>query len=220
MAHQGLKVLVLVAVVSFAACGGAPANTEAPLTSESAAPIAAVAAGFPDEPKLAHFRSKRFGMTVPLPDGRGWKIDDHTRPELVATHAATNSRLVVSLIHTDEPMNRQKCQQLAHDKKLVADARLHPIEDTVVVGPESYDTHVVVAIVRPDLPGEPLVGHVFAFGGVLRSCFVFDFSTAVASENDEQALSARLAIARTRVLDGITIPPFGQIQEEKLDATP
>jgi hypothetical protein len=207
-------------LASFAACGGAPANTEAPLSSASAAPIASVAPGFPDEPKLAHFRSKRFGMTVPLPDGRGWKIDDHSRPELVATHAGTKSKLVVTLFKTDDPMNRQKCEQLARDRKLVSDAPLHAVEDAVVIGPESYDTRVLVAVTPPASPGAPLVGHVLAFGGVLRSCFFFDFTSEVASVNDEDALSARLAIARTRVLDGITIPPFGQIQEEKLDASP
>ncbi len=211
---------LLLAVASLAACGGAPAHTEAPLSSGSAAPVASIAPSFPDEPKLAHFRSKRFGMTLPLPDGRGWKIDDHTRPELVATHAVTKSRLVVTLFHTDEPMNRQKCEQLAHDKKLVSDAPLHLVEDVVVVGPESYDTHVLVAVLPPASPGAALVGHVLAFGGVLRSCFFFDFTSEVADVNDEDALSARLAIARTRILDGITIPPFGQIQEEKLDPSP
>jgi hypothetical protein len=217
----GSSAATLVVALAVAACGGAgcaaaPDHPEAPLSTASAAPVASAAVLFPDEPKLAHFRSKRFGMTVPLPDGRGWKIDDHTRPELVATHAATSSKLVVALFKTDEPMNRHKCEQLARDRKLVPDASLH----AVVVGPESYDTRVLVEITPGASPGAPLVGHVLAFGGVLRSCFFFDFTSEVPSANDEDALSARLAVARTRILDGITIPPFGEIAEEKLDTPP
>jgi hypothetical protein len=215
-----LRGVALFVLAPLAACGGAASPPEAPTSSAPATPATPAVPGFPDEPKLAHFHSKRFGMSVPLPDGRGWKIDDHSRPELVATHAPTKSKLVVTLFKTDEPMNRQKCEQLARDRKLVADTPLHPIEDSVIIGPESYDTRVLVAITPPAAPGGALVGHVLAFGGVLRSCFFFDFTSEVPSVNDEDALSARLAIARTRVLDGITIPPFGQIPEEKLDVTP
>src|SRR5688572_24903944 len=47
------------------------------------------------------FHSKRFQVTVPLPEGRAWKIDDHRQPDLVAVRRETTSRLHV--IATQEP---------------------------------------------------------------------------------------------------------------------
>jgi hypothetical protein len=53
-----------------------------------------------------------------------------------------------------------------------------------------------------------------AFGGFLRKCFVFDFSTEVDGAADEPILSARLAYARARILGGLVLDPFAAVQRE------
>ena len=209
--------------LTLAACGGAgqegqPLAAVAPSASASSSAPAG-AASFPEEVKLARFHSKRFAMVVPLPDGKAWRIDDHTHTELTATHAATQSKLVVTLFADPELMNRQKCEEKARERKLVPPGEMRTVEEKITIGPETYDTRVWVAI-EPGAPGKPLVGHVFAFGGFLRKCLFFHFSSEVPSANDEDVLSARLAVARTRVLDGITLDPFAEPPREKPGPSP
>ena len=44
-----------------------------------------------------------------------------------------------------------------------------------------------------------------AFGGYLRKCFAFVFSTEVAGVAEEPLLSSRLAFARARILGGMRL---------------
>jgi len=83
------------------------------------------------------------------------------------------------------------------------------VEDAVVIAPETFDTRIWVAI-EPGNGGGPLVGHVFAFGGFLRKCLFFHYSSEVPSVDEESVLSSRLAVARTRIFGGLSLDPFGQ----------
>jgi hypothetical protein len=91
---------------------------------------------------------------------------------------------------------------------------LHPLEDVSGLTQVTFDTRTVVAIVPGAGPDQPLVGHVMAFGGFLRKCYVFDFSTEVAGAADEPVLSARLAYARARILGGLVLDPFAVVDRE------
>jgi hypothetical protein len=220
MAHQSLKLLTRVSSIlalTIGACGGTQPAPPLPLaTSATASPSAsATAASFPEEKKLLHFHSKRFGVQLPLPDGKGWKINDHSQPELVATHAATTSKITLTVFADPELMNRQKCEDKSREKKLVSATEMRVVEQQIVTGPEAYDTRVLIAIEPPAMPGKPIIGHVFAFGGFLRKCLFFHFQSEVPTANDEETLSARLAIARVRVLDAIAIDPFIEPPKEK-----
>lgn len=222
MAHENLRRAFVAAgafvaaVVTVGACGGTqtPAPT-LPLVPSASPSAASVAQGFPEEHKLLHFHSKRFGLVLPLPDGKGWKINDHSQTELVATHATTTSKLVVTVFADPELMSRQKCEEKARERKLVPAGEMRTVEQQIVTGPEAYDTRVWIAVEPPTTPGKPIVGHVFAFGGFLRKCLFFHFRSEVPTPKDEEALSSRLAIARLRVLDGITIDPFIEPPKEK-----
>jgi hypothetical protein len=123
----------------------------------------------------------------------------------VATHPATGSRIVVAVFHTDELVGRTQCETLAGSAKLVPPSPLQTIDDEVGITQRTFDTHIRVAIAAPQRDGSPLVGHVLAFGGYLRKCYVFAFSTEVSSISDEPVLSARLAFARTRILSGLEL---------------
>jgi hypothetical protein len=198
-------------------CGGAQEAQPVVPEVASSAPASSVApaASFPEEKKLLHFHSKRFGLTLPLPDGRGWKIDDHKQIELVATHAGTSSKLVVLSFADTELVNRQACEEKARAKGLVPKVEMRQLEEAIVTSPEAYDTRIWITIEPPATPTKPLVGHVFAFGGFLRKCLFFHFQSTVPTPNDEDVLSSRLAVARIRVLGGITIDPFAEPPREK-----
>ncbi len=157
---------------------------------------------------------------LPLPDGKAWRINDHSQAELVATHAPTKSTIVVTVFADPELMSRKTCEEKARARNLVPAGDMRSVEQQVVTGPEAYDTRVWIAIEPPATPGKPLIGHVFAFGGFLRKCLFFHFRSEVSTPNDEDALSSRLAIARVRVLDAIKIDPFVEPPKEKPSVAP
>lgn len=168
---------------------------------------------FPDDGRaLPRYRSRRLGLSLALPDGKSWRIDDHSTPALVATHAPTQSKVVVAVLHADALVGRTECEALARASKIVAlpvPDRDRTIDDDVTVTSQSFDTRVRVSIAEsPDGAGR-LAGHVTAFGGFLRKCYVFDFSTAVDRATDEEALASRLALVRTRVLPALAIDELG-----------
>jgi hypothetical protein len=174
-----------------------------------------VPASFAEDPRpLQRYHSRRLALALPLPDGLAWRIDDHTRPELVATHAPTHSRVVVTVFHADELVGRGRCEALARDRKLVPAGALRTLEDEVTFTQQTFDTRIWVAIEPGGGPERPLVGHVMAFGGFLRKCLVFDFSSEVDGAGDEAVLSARLAFARARILGGLELDPFDAVPRE------
>ena len=196
-------------LLALAACG-----TAAPAVSPP--PTKLVAVSFPDDARpLPHYHSARMALSLPLPDGHAWRIDDHSGDELVATHAATRSRVVLATFRADGLVGRSQCEALAHDRKLIPVVPdLQTLEDVSGITQETFDTRTVVAVVPGAGPDQPLVGHVMAFGGFLRKCFVFDFSTEVDGAADEPVLSARLAYARARILGGLVLDPFAAVPRE------
>jgi hypothetical protein len=194
---------LLAAVLS--ACGAAQTAVPAPVAPEREA---VRAPELPEE--VTPFHSVRLELTVPLPDRERWRTVEAPRGDLELTHVPTRSRLTVALFADPELVSRQKCEERARDRKLVPDGALTTVEDTVVSGPENFDTRVWVALEPGATPDAPLVGHVLAFGGFLRKCLVFHFSSAVDSARDEDVLSERLAVARTRILAKIALDPFDQ----------
>jgi hypothetical protein len=170
---------------------------------------------FPDDPRpLPRYHSKRLALSLRLPDGPTWRIDDHSAPELVATHGPTRSRVTVSVFRTGELVGREQCEELARARRLVPRGELRTLEDEVALTQQTFDTRVWVALEVGAGPGQPLVGHVMAFGGFLRKCYVFDFSTQVDGAADEPVLSSRLAYARARILGGLELDPFGVVPRQ------
>jgi hypothetical protein len=200
------SILVLFTLaLALAGCGDPPpaktAGTDAP------PPASRRAADWPSEDRAwGKFHSKRFQLAVPLPDGKSWKIDDHSRPWLFAVHDATQSKLWLASTHEDELMNRQKCEARARELGWVPAAQLTTVEDKVTVGPEAYDTRVWIAI-EAGKPGGEIEGHVFLFGAFVRKCLLVHLATKVAGAAEEDVLSSRLAAASARVVRGITIDP-------------
>jgi hypothetical protein len=191
----------------------------------TALPVAAPPApAFPqEEAHWPKFHSVRFRLSVPLPDGKAWKIDDHTQPELRAAHEPTRSRLVLYAWSESELMNRSRCEERARSRGLVPEG-LTTVEDAVTVGPEAFDTRVWVAVKPGKDRDAPLVGHVFAFGAFIRRCLLVDFQSEVASAKEEEILSSRLAVVKVRLIGGLALDaprtiPDADLPAEKRDAT-
>lgn len=207
MAHEGLiAALLLAPILGCATTGPAAAPT---------APARPAATSFPDDPApLPRFHSLRLALYLPLPEGKQWRIDDHSRPELVATHAPTQSSVMVAVFRNEQLVGRRECEAAARDRKLVPPGELHTLEDSVEITLENYDTRVWVAIEPGPTPESPVVGHVLAFGGFLRKCYAFDFASRVDSARDATVLSARLAYARSRILGGLQLEGLTAVPRE------
>lgn len=186
---------------AVSACAGAPPPAVA-------APPPVTAVTFTSDPRPRRFHSARFELTVPLPDGAGWQIDDHRTPLLVATHPATAATLTLGLSTERLLMNRQRCEAVARERGLVHDDSFQTVADEVIVGPGPYDSHVVVSALPSPLPHHTLSGHVFLFGSYIRKCLFVHYETKQQDDEDEATLSARLAVARLQILGGIRVEAF------------
>lgn len=194
-------------LLSTAACAVTSARAPGPEPTPPASP-----AEF-DESAVAlpRYHSRRLAVSLPLPGGRAWIIDDHSRAALVAKDAATQSTVVVAVLRTSENVGRDQCEVLAKSQGLAITGPLNVVEDEITMTQKTFDTRIRVALEAATGPDRPLVGHVTAFGGFLHKCFVFDFSTRVDDASGEPALSARLAFARTRILAGLEIDAFASV---------
>lgn len=209
MVHARRLAVASIAVAFTAGAGacGSPPAVEAPSAGSRASAASTRAPEYPtDEHAWGKFHSKRFQVTIPLPDGHAWKIDDHHGPELVAVHLPTDSRLVVVATQEDELMNRQRCSEKARARGWFDERKLDTVEDRVQVGPDAYDSRVWVAVDATSK--KALVGHVFLFGAFLRQCLLVHLTTTVPSRDDESVLATRLAVGGARIAGGITVDPL------------
>ncbi len=161
--------------------------------------------------KWARFVSTRFGVSMPLPDGKSWKIDDHSRAVLTATHDTTRSSITLRTWTDDELQSRQRCEVRARLDRIFPDAELETVADDHVAEPPSYDTRLWIAI---EPRAGAVIGHVIAIGGFVRRCIFFHFQTEVAS-GQEQLLSTRLALVRARVWQDIELGSINSIPKER-----
>lgn len=194
------RALIGVACITAIGCGGSPPPPKAPLADPAAA--------FMNDLHPLQFRSARFELTVPLPDGHRWKIDDHRTPMLVATHAGTAATLTLGISVEPELMNRQRCEAAAHTRGLVHDDDFQTVDDEVIVGPGPYDTHISVAAVPGTVPHTAVSGHVLLFGAHMKKCLFVHYETLKREGEDESTLSARLAVARLQILGAIRVEAF------------
>jgi hypothetical protein len=196
--------LLLLLTLVPVACGE-PAPAPPPRTPSDAPPSAAVR--YPnDDASWGRYHSKRFNLSFPLPDGKAWRIDDHSRPSLFAMHEPTASKVSVFTTQEDDLVNRQKCEARARALGWVTSTTLTTVDDETTIGPEAYDSRIWVAL-DAKKPGGALEGHVYLFGAFIRRCLLVHVSTTVTSAKDEDVLSERLALARARIVRGLTIDP-------------
>lgn len=142
---------------------------------------------------MGRVASQRFGLSLMLPDPKGWAIVRERSSFLVLDHAASASRLVVRLWHEDERMVGERCEERAR--------LLRPLPQTTdalergrVAAPPGFDTTFAVGV---DVDG---AGYVAAFGAHDRRCFAFAFTTTAGDPSAPDTIASRLAVIRSRTL--------------------
>jgi len=198
VAHKGLA---LVAVVL--GCGSAPSKpvTPPPLPPEPPA--------FTAGSRLLRFHSTRFDISVPLPDGKSWRIDDHHAPVMRATHEATRSIVELAIWREDDLVNRAMCEKRAYEKHLIQEPAGDEISTELVGIPTGWDTGVWIGADHDD---KTITGQLVAFGAFIHKCMAFRFETK-ADLKDATLVSDRLAFARLRVFGGLEPDTFAVRRE-------
>ena len=206
MAHSRLR---FVFALSLLACGSNQSQPSDPSNNGSTAnaPPPRPPQFSTEDAGVGRFHSKRFQLSFPLPDGKTWKIDDHSKPELFATHAPTSSSVMVVTTNEEELMNRARCETRARELGHVPKGDLTTVENEILTHPDAYDSRVWVAL-DPGRPGGAVDGHVFLFGSFLRRCLIVRVTTTVPSAKDLDVLSSRLAIVRGQVIRGLKLDPM------------
>jgi len=190
----------------MAACGSAPQ----PVAAEPAAESAALPASKSfDGTAWATFHSKRFELSLRLPDGPAWRIDDHRSPWLRATHEGTRSKIVLRSWREDENVTRGGCYARARgwDPSL-PDLDASRLLDDAVRPLDAKSARVVVGLVGPaaEAPGAaPVGGFVLAIVGDVRRCLLLAYETEASGSAAEGDVADRLAIVADRLLPTIKL---------------
>ncbi|WP_437294260.1 hypothetical protein [Sorangium sp. So ce426] len=183
------------------ACAPAPA---APPGPPRPAPPAQAASTL-DDGELGEYRSDRFDLRLPLPDARGFRVEDGEGPWLVATHAASSTSLLVRTWREDGRASRAACEaraRLWRDLPRPGEG-LTAAERRIDV-PEGFDTVVAIGVADSP-PGAPIDGFAVAFGGSGRRCFAFVAETRAAGPSAEQLVAERLAVVVEISLGGLRL---------------
>jgi hypothetical protein len=175
--------------------GGAVAPVAPPSGAAGSAPLA--------DRDWGVLRSRRFFLEVPLPDLRGWHVDDRSGRWLVAIHPLSHSTLYVRAWREGSVVSRDYCEASARRLRpdlFGADAS-ELVARRSIPGPEGFDMQAGFAV-RP--VGGALTGVVAASGAMVRRCLVVAYTTDAAGANAEADLAKRLAFFTERILSRAT----------------
>ncbi len=170
-----------------------------PAVSQRPTPVVAAAPKGLGDGRAVEFVSARFGLRLPLPDSKSWRIDDHGGHWLIATHAGAASELVVRTWREEAVMNRGRCEERARFwRKIPERESADIVEKHNINVPPDFDTVVEVGVIAPvpskkGKAGEPLRGFALAFGGKGRRCFAWIYTTSAGGPGAEAVLGERLA---------------------------
>ena len=151
------------------------------------------------------YDSRRFELSLGLPDGAGWAIDDHRSPWLSARHAGTRSTVVVRAWSEDDLATRASCYARARgwDPSLPDINGAPLVDDRVRSLGGAIDARVAVGIAT----GTELAGFAVASGASVRRCLVLVFRTAIdrSAPSAADQLAGRLAVATEGVFASLRL---------------
>ncbi len=175
----------------------------APVAPPPVVPAPAVAPPTLSDADWGRFRSERQGLSIPLPEGKLWRIDDHSSSWLDAVHPPTQSRVRARAWLEPKPVNQAGCQ--AEARRFAPDLPV-PSEGSVVDQFESSDmfasgfaSRVVVGIDDADPKSGEVGGYVLAVGVEGRRCIAMVF-TARGTGAKGEVLGERLGLG-TRIVE-------------------
>lgn len=207
-----LPAIVLVAALVPLACGPAVKPRPQPASPKAEAPAVL------KDGEWGRFRSQRQGLSIPLPEGKTWRIDDHSDRWLDARHSGTGTRLRARTWIEPKPVNRDQCEaearRLAPDLPVVDEHGA--IDDHVssdLFAPD-FSSHVIVGVNDANPTSGALEGYVLVFGAAARRCVVLSFTTQVNGPKGSAMLGERLELG-TRIAENtiyVTRMPEGPFE--------
>jgi hypothetical protein len=147
------------------------------------------------------FHSARFELSLDLPEGKAWRIDDHNTPWLLATHERTRSTLQVRSWNEDRPATKHRCYERARQWKqgLPDIDTSHAVSDELRHLDGGVEARMVSGIDVPE--GSPhIAGYAVAVGTLVRKCIVIIYQTEASRPSGPQALAERLAVMSETVM--------------------
>jgi hypothetical protein len=199
MAHEGVRL----AAPAFVLIVGCAATEPAPAAAVAPPPAPVETRGSFQGTRWGTFHSKRFELSLGLPDGSAWKIDDHRSSWLRATHETTRSALLVRSWNESENVTRKACYARAREwESGLPDLEAQPLVDDqmrTLLGFRDAARVAVGVLVRGG--AEPATGgFVVAIVGEIRRCVLVAYQTEVRGATGQDEVADRLAIVTDRVL--------------------
>jgi hypothetical protein len=184
----------LVALLVLAGVGCTPEPAPVTLPPVRPPPLAPPPASDLSGGKWGEFHSLRFDVSLPLPDGTGWRIDDRSTPWLRSLHKESASTLLVRTWHEGDVVNRDRCEERARSwAKLPAREGADIVRKEPIDVPPGFDTVVELGVL-PTKPGAPLDAFALAFGGWAHRCFAYVYTTTASGPDAERVIGSRLAV--------------------------
>lgn len=150
------------------------------------------------------FRSQRYGLSVPLPEGETWRIDDRSSRWLDALHTPTETRLRARTWLEPRPVNRAHCEaearRFASDLPVVDEQGV--IEDKVtddLFAPD-FSSRLIVGMGNVSPDSDKLEGYVMAYGASGRRCVAMVFTARSKGPKGSATLGERLELG-TRIAE-------------------
>ena len=143
-------------------------------------------------------------------------VDDRSRPELVAIHPPTRSRLVAARWQEVGLQNRATCETLARRRGLIpaAGPATKVVEDSSSMRPDGHDVRIWVTLEAGPTDTSPIRGHAMAVGARVRKCWAVHYVTEVASSKEDVELSTRLARIHEGTLAHVEVEGIEEIPRE------
>ncbi|MFO0660964.1 MAG: hypothetical protein U0165_14200 [Polyangiaceae bacterium] len=190
-----------------------PTSAKAPVASASASSSAEPSTGWAG--RWATFRSKRFGVVLPLPDGPSWKIDDHNTPWLTATHEPTKSSIKLRILLGDEPFTSQRCEDRIRqiEPTLPSRSNKDAVDLGAVDGLSEWDATAFAVIAPHPADKSKTLARYLLTAAHVRKCMVIYVSTEASGPTAGAVLGDRLGdvaqgiVARLKLDAGIETDP-------------
>ena len=203
MAHA--RVVSFAGVVAVLGCAGS--NPTPAAEPDARSQLATTPPSTFQGTRWGTFHSKRFELSLGMPDGATWKIDDHKTPWLRAIHAPTRSALTVRSWTEDSNVTRRSCYARARawEPRLPDLEGQSLIDDKTRVLLGSRDARVAVGVTVAADPDPVTGGFVVAIVGDVRRCIVVAFQTEANGAGAQDEVADRLAIAADRLLPSMKL---------------
>jgi hypothetical protein len=217
MAHSRVAAAIGCAIV-VVGCG---ASAPAPSSPPGPAPAAPAEASF-EGTRWGTYHSRRFELSLGLPDGSSWKIDDHHSPWMRAGHEATRSTLLLRSWSEDQNVTRKACYARAREwEPALPDIDvLTLIDDGMRKVMGDKDARVAVGVVPPGAPEATTGGFVVAIVGSVRRCLVVAFQTQAGGPAAGDEVAGRLALVADRLVPSLKLDQSFAPSREPLTGSP